>query len=165
MRKIQTGTELHSWQQRLEVSVAVHKLIGLSRAARRLITEIEMYHFIPLLHTERIADWDSIPTPIMTRDFIFSSLRTPRATRNFKGRWTKYPKQNVNFVLYFRISECLTADVFIPLLFIWTHICIWWNEKWQGKPKYCWGNLFHCHFVHHKSHVIELWPPRWDPSD
>jgi hypothetical protein len=29
---------------------------------------------------------------------------------------------------------------------------IWWNENWQGKPKYS----EECHFVHHKSHMTDL---------
>jgi hypothetical protein len=32
-----------------------------------------------------------------------------------------------------------------------------WNEIDRGKPKYSGKNLFHCHFVHHKSHMDCSW--------
>jgi hypothetical protein len=41
---------------------------------------------------------------------------------------------------------------------------IWWNENWQGKPKYSQN-----HFIHHKSHLtwpgIEHGPPWWEARD
>jgi hypothetical protein len=32
---------------------------------------------------------------------------------------------------------------------------IWWNEDWQGKPKYSEKTGPQCHFVHHKSHLLD----------
>jgi hypothetical protein len=45
----------------------------------------------------------------------------------------------------------------------------WWNEDWQGKPKYSEKNLPQRHFVHHKSYMtrngFEPGPPLWEASD
>jgi hypothetical protein len=44
----------------------------------------------------------------------------------------------------------------------------WWNEDWQGKPKYS-EKTCPSATVHHKSHMaksgIEPGPPRWEASD
>jgi hypothetical protein len=44
-----------------------------------------------------------------------------------------------------------------------------WNDIDRGKPKNSEKNLFHCHFVDHKSHMDssgrELGPPRLEVGD
>jgi hypothetical protein len=32
----------------------------------------------------------------------------------------------------------------------------WWNDSDRGKPKDSDQNLSQCHFIHHKSHSIDL---------
>jgi hypothetical protein len=70
------------------------------------------------LFTERIADWGSIPTPIMTRDLIFLSLSilSEGYTTFQSQRYEEVAEPECNFALYSRISECLTIEVFPPSL-------------------------------------------------
>jgi hypothetical protein len=45
----------------------------------------------------------------------------------------------------------------------------WWNEDWQGKPKYSEKTYPSATLSHHKSHMTRSWlepgSPRWETSD